>query len=529
VLVHWGQSVGKIYPYKHRKNPYAIGFACPTVTVASGEMINRKITHGRGEVTTFFKKILLSFFFISVLCLTTGDIEYLFAAAGKTGILAEVNGEAINESALSARVKAIHRQKPAALRGEEAGNIAIGEIVQSMIDERLMVQEARRAELETTPDFVKRLESFVTTQSVLRLRQEEVLDKVRVSDEKALEYFKEGYEKKGRSDQEAFERMKRRITKRLEKEQKKELSESFVTQLKKKADVWVDQDLIAHVDLKQDYTGNTEVIARVDNQAIPLSEFVGELKQEVRRKTSPGRGKERQIGKEKLKALKEGIIERLVTYRVIEREALRRDYMRETAFLDMVEKRKAVLLVDAFKGQLVYPLAIPSQKDLMKYYNEHIDEFKKGYEVWIQEMRFQDKAEAEKILRELQQGASFEFLAAQVLGGSLPKKDTVWVPVDRFAPVIRTAIIGLKVGEVSDVISHGRKYKIIKLKGKRGGETLEFSKVEERLERLAGREKFEKVLSEYLSRLRKASDIKIYENRLRKIEDEYWKGFSWGN
>jgi parvulin-like peptidyl-prolyl isomerase len=229
---------------------------------------------------------------------------------------------------------------------------------------------------------------------------------------------------------------------------------------------------------------------------------------------------------ERRKALKAKTLDRLITYKLIEQEALRRDYTNGSDFVDMVEKRRQTLLVNEFKGKLVYPLAIPTEEELRRYYNEHKDEFKKGYEVWFRHMRFQDRIEAEKILEELKQGADFEFLAAQTLEGARAKRGDVWVRIEVLSPAVRKALGQLKVGEFSDIIADGRQFKIVKLKGRRGGEPIEFCKVVERLKRVVGREKFEKVLSEYLSRLRNTSKIKLYKKAIQEIEEQYLNDLS---
>jgi hypothetical protein len=140
-------------------------------------------------------------------------------------------------------------------------------------------------------------------------------------------------------------------------------------------------------------------------------------------------------------------------------------------------------------------------------------------------MRFQDREEAEEALRAVMQGASFQSVAVQIAGVSASNRHAVWFSVDRFPTVVKTVIDGLRVGEVSDVFPHGRKYKLVKLKGKRGGKPMDFSKVQGKLKRIAGREKFQKVLSGYLSQLRQTSKIRIHEKNLEEFEKQYWQGF----
>ncbi len=469
------------------------------------------------------KKYFL-FAFLALLFLAANDWAYLCVAAEDTAVLARVNGEVITEDALQDRLKAVHSQKSGMPSEGGAGSIEISQVVAAMIDERLMIQEARRVELDKNRDFGRRVESFVATQSILRLRKEEVLDRISVSEEGILEYFKEQYGNDGKVDQERFLRAKGRIERKLKKKQEKELSDGFVSQLKEKADIWIDREVVEQFDLENDYAGTKTAIGLVNSEPVLLNDFSHDVKQAVKKqpKRSRALGGKGKRG-EKLDALKKDILERLVTYKLIEQEAVGRNYMQTPYFVAMVEKRKEALLVDAFKAKLVYPLAIPKEKELTQYYDEHIDEFKEEYEVWIREMRFQDRTEAEKILRELGQGASFEFLETQVSEALVARREKVWLRVDRFPPTVRKAVGGLKIGEFSDVIAHGRKFKIIKLKGKRGGKPIEFSKIVERVRRVVVRKRFQEVLSEYMARLRKASKIKIHEKALKKIEERYWK------
>jgi foldase protein PrsA len=160
---------------------------------------------------------------------------------------------------------------------------------------------------------------------------------------------------------------------------------------------------------------------------------------------------------------------------------------------------------------------------LTQYYEEHKENFKEGYEVWIGEMTFEAREEAEKILKELRQGAGFEFLAAQASARQMPKRGDVWVLVDRFSRPVREALKRLKVGEISDVIADGRRFKILKLKGKRGGEPIGFSEVVEDLKRIVGEKKFEERLSDYLARLRESARIKINHSAVKQVGQRYWK------
>jgi len=79
----------------------------------------------------------------------------------------------------------------------------------------------------------------------------------------------------------------------------------------------------------------------------------------------------------------------------------------------------------------------------------------------------------------------------------------------------------LEAGEISEVIVDKMQYKIIKLKGKRGGEPIEFSRVVDRLKKIVGQKNFDKILSKYLAELRDVSTIRINKKALKLLEKKY--------
>ncbi|OEU44960.1 MAG: hypothetical protein BBJ60_04640 [Desulfobacterales bacterium S7086C20] len=446
------------------------------------------------------------------------------AVAGENSVIAEVNGETIDEKTFNDRIRTIHKYKPGMRPEGGAGQLSVADLVEDMIDERLMIQEALRVELDKSADFKKKMASFIATQSILRLRREVVIEKIDVNEEEINDYFKEHYQKGETSEQEISGRSEKRIRKSLRKEQEKKLSDDFVSHLKDKADIQVDWSFVELLDSEKPYEGDKSEIGRVNGKLILIEDFVNDLRQATRRWSARHKGpKAKDRMQSRPKDLKKDIVEQLIKYELIEQEALKRNYLKHPDFAAMVKKRKKGLLSNAFKAKLVYPLAVPTENELTQYYNEHIDDFKQGYEVWIRNISFKERKEAEKILQELKQGADFEYLVGELTNGGMPRKSRVWVHSGELSSPVRSALRGLKVGEVSDVIADGKDFKIVKLKGRRGGEPVAFSKITDRLKKLVGRQKFDRVLSEYLAELRKASEIKINEKVLKQIKEKYWK------
>ena len=443
-------------------------------------------------------------------------------AAMDAAVLAEVNGEAINKDALHKKIKAIHRNKPQIRPEKGAGGIEVLDIVEDMIDERLIIQDAYRVELDKSADFIKNIDSFVTTQSIIRLRKEVVLDKINISDQNILDYFKEHYEKDGPSPEGMFEKVKKRIKKNLRKEKEKKLSDNFISELRKQADIWIDRDLINLLDPEKNYTGKKSVVASVKGDMIPLDSFLYDMKQASQKRSRMyALLKDKEQLEKMQNDLKEEILDSLITYKLIEQEALKRNYAKDPLFMNKVKKRKEQILINEFKAKIIYPLIIPTKNELTQYYEDHIDDFKKGYEVWFKDMIFKTRKDAEKALKELKQGASFNFLAAQVSETWRPRQKAVWVNADSFSPAIRKELNRLKAGEISEVIADNMQYKIIKLKGKRGGEPVEFFRVVDRLKKIVGQKNFDTMLSKYLAELRDVSTIRINKKALKLLEEKY--------
>jgi len=462
-------------------------------------------------------------FVLFVFCM--GGVVYMAVpccAAMDAAVLAEVNGEAINKDDLQKRIKAIHRNKPQIRPEKGAGGIEVLDIVEDMIDERLIIQDAYRVELDRSAAFIKKIESFVTTQSIIRLRKEVVLDKINISDQDILDYFKEHYEKDGPTPEGMFEKVEKRIKKNLRKEKEKELSDNFVSELKKQADIWIDRDLINLLDLEKNYTGKKSVVASINGDMIPLDSFIYDMKQASQKRSRMyALLKDKEQLEKMQNDLKEEILDSLITYKLIEQEALKRNYAKDSLFMNKVKKRKEKLLINEFKAKIIYPLVIPTKNELTQYYEDHIDDFKKGYEVWFKDMIFKTRKDAEKALKELKQGASFNFLAAQVSETWRPRQKAVWVNADSFSPAIRKELNRLKAGEISEVIADNMQYKIIKLKGKRGGEPVEFFRVVDRLKKIVGQKNFDTMLSKYLAELRDISTIRINKKALKLLEEKY--------
>lgn len=118
----------------------------------------------------------------------------LWGCAGlqkKEIVLAVVDGEPVSEEDLEYSLQIAHRREDLS----SAGMLNISEYVQKLIDDRLIVQEARRMGMEQHPEVLKAVDAFILRESVTRLHEEEILQKVSVDEHDIIRDYKRDYER----------------------------------------------------------------------------------------------------------------------------------------------------------------------------------------------------------------------------------------------------------------------------------------------------------------------------------------------
>jgi peptidyl-prolyl cis-trans isomerase C len=103
--------------------------------------------------------------------------------------LALVDGEPVTIEDLAYSLQITHRRED--LSG--AGKFDISQYIQKLIDDRLIIQEARRMGLEDSPDVQERIREYVLRESVVRLYNEEIVAKASVTEEDVVNYYRENY------------------------------------------------------------------------------------------------------------------------------------------------------------------------------------------------------------------------------------------------------------------------------------------------------------------------------------------------
>lgn len=129
----------------------------------------------------------------SALCFALAIVMVLWGCATvpeETDIVARVDGEAITIEDLIYSLNVSHRLEDLS----SAGELDLSAFVQRLVDELLIIQEARRMGMADDPEVRKKLEAYILRESVVRLYNDEIVDKSPVSGAEIMDRYRHDYE-----------------------------------------------------------------------------------------------------------------------------------------------------------------------------------------------------------------------------------------------------------------------------------------------------------------------------------------------
>ncbi len=105
-------------------------------------------------------------------------------------VIAIVDGYPLTQQDLFYSIQVAHRREGLG----ETGGINLYEYLEKLIDERLVIEEARRLGLDKDPAVTRKVDDFILRESVVMLHQDEILKKISVSDEEIRAKYKNDFE-----------------------------------------------------------------------------------------------------------------------------------------------------------------------------------------------------------------------------------------------------------------------------------------------------------------------------------------------
>jgi parvulin-like peptidyl-prolyl isomerase len=522
--------------------------------------------------------------------------------------IASVNGEPITRADLAYVLEVAHRREDL----ESGGQLSISDYIQKLIGETLIIQEARDMGLENDREIKRQVDFFILTESVGMLHKEEILEKIKFTDQevldtynslfqtftmdaiatgseedakKALEGLSSGRDFKemaivysewynqqapdpGKKEEEGagaqritlslkalsgtpklkeallamkpgemsgiitepdikkffivkliekkdpnpsdMAHIRKKMESFLKKEKETKRSDEYLKELRAKAKVEINQDVLDRVvksklddpALDKDET----VVARVDEDVLTVRQYV-----EIVRRAIP-------------KNLKSDLLENWILLRVVDKEALGRKYYEKDPDLKERTKRyKDQLLKAAFIQKVIVPQIKLGEDDAKKYYSENMEKFSEPAKYKYQQITVQEQKGAEDILAQLKGGVDFDWLAkdrsrdsARLNGGHMG-----WREKNELPSALKEIIDRMKPGELSPVLNMDPEYAVVKLEEAKKGEVPPFDAVKEKAMSMAYSERFSKVWNEYVSKLKERADIRINDAVVRGLEDTF--------
>ncbi|PXF54090.1 MAG: hypothetical protein C4B57_08680 [Deltaproteobacteria bacterium] len=323
-------------------------------------------------------------------------------------------------------------------------------------------------------------------------------------------------------DMEALEKQKPGIKKSLLKNRKKAVEKEWDDKLRAESEIKINEKLLKKIkENPEEGKADEEIVARVNGEPIYLKDFLPLFKRKIGGFNAM---KDRWHIKIDSDKVKNEVLDALINQKVIEQEALKRDYFKKSKEIGkQLDNYRMMLLVKAFKEKIVAPQISLSKKELENYYKKHKEDYLSPAQYDLRMIEVKSREAAEGIREELLAGADFPLLAREKSVAASARKGgaTGWVSERRLPEKIKEEVERLKPGEITPVIEKDIHYVIVQLKEKKQGRLIPFAGVEERVKRALWMEKFNDFLNKYLKELRKISQIKIDKKAFKTVKEEF--------
>ncbi len=498
----------------------------------------------------------------------------------KENILAIVNGEHITKDDLKYSLEVAHRREDIS----SAGTLNLSQFILKLIDDRLIIQEARNMGMEDYPEVQQAVQEYILRESVVRLHDEEIVQKVQLTEKDIIDYYKKNYESltlgiiEFNSEEEAKEQLellkkgnnftgreivvnRYSVTPQMEKAisnlKQGEISDVMKTQHKYYIMKLIDKKEAPDEELER-IRGSIEKAIRKRKERERSDEYLKYLRERSRVKVDSEllstirldgeKDKKENLSKD-AKVIaevngsiltvkdfislvistttrsKEEILDNWINRKIVDQEALSRHYEMKADLGNMVNRYKNQLLKSTFIRRVIAPQVTISEEALKDYYLNHQKKFTKPDSFKIQQITVKTLDKAQDILDNLQKGADFSWLAKRWSVDTSVENggEMGWLTESDMPKPVKEIVVTLKPGDVSPIIEIGSLYSIIRLQDRKEGEVEEFDKVKDAVFRACFEDQLNTILNKYVSQLKKDSEIKINDKAVASLKEKLQK------
>lgn len=243
----------------------------------------------------------------------------------------------------------------------------------------------------------------------------------------------------------------------------------------------------------------SDVIARVNGEVITseeLSSRISKLPEKYR---------------EVIAANKKSFLDELITDKLLYKESLRRGLDKDKEVQEVIdEARKKILIARLLRDEVESKVSV-SDQEVRDYYDKNQDEFKTPEILRASHIMVKTEKEANDIVKELSQGASFSDLArSRSIDPSAAKGgDVGYFVKGQLDPDFEAACLQMREGELKYVVKTRFGYHIIKLTERKRPTIEKFKDVEQRVRHDMLLDKRKKTFNQLVDELKKKTDIVI--------------------
>lgn len=462
-----------------------------------------------------------------------------FTPSKKEVYIARVGDEIITKDEFLDEINKLHKSSRAGKALSDQRSFVMqkfGKFLSELIDNKLMIIEARNLGLDKEADFIMNMDNYVLNLFLDKLRQEEILNKVKVEDKEIEEYYHEQLKKKEeekrkaqeKADKEKAEKEKTDVVKEGAKKDSdkkeeppkmsardreairkgffnikaKEREKEYFNELRKKAKVKTDNEVLSALSRDKTELFGKDV-ANVNGESILGIDVLRELN------ASNSQGED----------AKKEVLDKLVLYKLLDHESMNRGYENDEQIKAKIKKYKEPQLIEQFKKKAILPAVKVDENDILGYYKANQEKYRGYDKVNLRMIRLRDEDEAKTILDDLKKGGDFSYLAREKSVDPSSEKggDIGWVETNQLSDDINKAIQVAKEGDILGPFPETG-YAIIEFRGLEKGAYIPFDRVRSEIDTIVGKERFNVALNEYIKRLREIVPIEINQKELDKLQ-----------
>ena len=304
---------------------------------------------------------------------------------------------------------------------------------------------------------------------------------------------------------------KERIRRTIFKEKELVRNREYLESLRKDAEIIIDEDAMKSIQPEDKFDGGKMIIATANGEAIMHDEILRELKS----RPKPGTGEEAE-------GLKKSVIESLITRKLLDIEALKRNYGKNENFQNSIEPVRNSLLIRLLRKNIIARAVKLEDEEIQKYYENNEEKFREPDQVRLSIILLKEMETAKSVMEELNEGAKFETIAGDMSKDpSASKKGNMgWLPVNAVSADIREKIE--KTGGIYGPFSVDNGFLIVRLDGRKKGKKKDFDLVKYNIAADLREKKIKRLSEDYMDRLRSASIIKVNESVLKGFIKPKW-------